>query len=333
MSGHEGILDRRIDATPVAVLDFETTGLSAGADRVIEVSVVRIEPGKEPVLAFDTLVCPNRRVSATDIHGITDEDVFDAPTFVEISGDLVRSMTDCVLAAYNVYFDIKFLTFELEAAGLGAIPPHLCLMYLRPLLGLGKRCSLDDACVAHGIGHASTHVAAADALASAGLWQEYVPALKSRNVVTFGDLADLASYKFIQSFRQAPFSTGQASTLKSGGSLKSRYAARETAPPEVPAPDSVEVKPSGTQARRLYWDALTVVLSDLVVTPEELAFLEGKKRELGLRTEEIRSLHARVFAQVIAQFTEDRWLDDQEVDKLHRLHACLGKLGWAPGAM
>ena len=60
-----------------------------------------------------------------------------APTFAEISGDVVRAMADCVVAAYNVYFDIRFLSYELQAAGLGDVPPHLCLMYLRPLLGLG----------------------------------------------------------------------------------------------------------------------------------------------------------------------------------------------------
>ena len=64
MSGRQGVLDLRIDETPVAVFDFETTGLSAGPDRVIEVSIVRLEPGRDPVLALDTLVRPNRPVAA-----------------------------------------------------------------------------------------------------------------------------------------------------------------------------------------------------------------------------------------------------------------------------
>jgi len=77
----QGIYTRPIDDTPIAIIDFETTGLTAGADRVVEVSVVRVDPGQEPRLVFDTLVNPHRRVSATEIHGISDADVADAPSF------------------------------------------------------------------------------------------------------------------------------------------------------------------------------------------------------------------------------------------------------------
>lgn len=72
-----GIAERPIADTPIAVFDFETTGLHPGYDRVIEVSVIRIDPGQPPRLAFDTLVNPRRRVAATEIHGITDVRIFD----------------------------------------------------------------------------------------------------------------------------------------------------------------------------------------------------------------------------------------------------------------
>lgn len=74
-----GVLHHVIKDTPIAVLDFETTGLSAGNDRVVEVSVVRIEPGLPPRLVLDTLINPRRRVAATHIHGITDRHVVDPP--------------------------------------------------------------------------------------------------------------------------------------------------------------------------------------------------------------------------------------------------------------
>jgi DNA polymerase III epsilon subunit-like protein len=77
----QGISPFRIDDTPIAIIDFETTGLIAGADRVVEVSVVRVDPGEEPRLVLDTLINPQRHVSATEIHGITDADVADAPYF------------------------------------------------------------------------------------------------------------------------------------------------------------------------------------------------------------------------------------------------------------
>src|SRR5205823_1336116 len=146
-----GIVERQLCGGPVAIIDFETTGLTPGADRVIEVAVARVDAHGDVRLVFDTLINPMRRVSATEIHGITDADVADAPRFADIAGELVGALSDCVVAAYNVYFDINFLNAELFGVGVDHEPPHFCLMYLRPMLGLGARCRLDVACQSHGI--------------------------------------------------------------------------------------------------------------------------------------------------------------------------------------
>ncbi|MHC4080973.1 MAG: 3'-5' exonuclease [Planctomycetota bacterium] len=217
-----GITDRVIADTPISVLDFETTGLSPGPDRVVEVSVVRIEPGRAPHLAFDTLVDPGRRVAATSIHGITDEDVVGAPVFDEIAGDLVRALSDSVVAAYNVYFDLRFLEFELAGSGLACSPPHFCLMYMRPMLALGDRCPLGRALAEHGITHTGAHTAAGDCLASASLMQQYLGAMEAREIATFGDLAGLRRYKFIRSFRRDPLAASRADHLEPCPGLKSR---------------------------------------------------------------------------------------------------------------
>jgi len=317
------LVDRDIADTPIGILDFETTGLNAGVDRVVEVSVVRIDPGQEPTLILDTLVNPGRRMAATDIHGITEEDVADAPRFEEIAGNLVRGLYDCVIAAYNVYFDIGFLEYELGKAGLRYSPPYLCLMYMRPMIGLGNRCSLDDACRFHCIEYSKKHRASADALAGARLWNLYLETIKDRKIRTYKELATLKSYKFIQSFERDPLVPPVADNLKSTKRLKSRSipVKTETASPTL----------SRQSAHHTYWEALKAVISDLEVTEDEIAYLNKKTQEVGLATEKIRSLHARVFADLISQCLEDRMLDDGESSKLRRLHQCLGKLGWAPG--
>lgn len=122
-----GIHDRPVAETPIAVFDFETTGLNPGYDRVIEVSVTRLDPGRPPRLVLDTLVNPRRRVSATEIHGITDGDVADAPKFGEIAGDLLAAISGSVLTGYNVYFDLRFLAAELERVGVAPECPYFCL--------------------------------------------------------------------------------------------------------------------------------------------------------------------------------------------------------------
>jgi DNA polymerase-3 subunit epsilon len=216
------ILNQPIDNLPIAVIDFETTGLYAGPDRVVEAAVVRIEPGGEPTLAFDSLIRPDRPVGATFIHGITESDVADAPTFGEIAGEFVRAMSGCIIAAYNASFDMSFLRAELATVGIRHTPPHMCLMYLRQLLDVGKICKLGIACRAHGIRLHGAHSAAGDALATADLWFHYLPAMEAKKVRTYGDLARLKPYQFTKSFDRAPLPADLAEG-RPGAPTKSRF--------------------------------------------------------------------------------------------------------------
>ena len=220
----EGVSERRIDQTPIAIVDFETTGVSPNFDRIIEIGVVRCDPGRRPRVVLDTLVNPQRPVAGTQIHGITDADVAGAPPFDEVAGDLIDAVSGCVVSAYNVYFDIKFLTSELGAVDVRGAPPHFCLMYMRPMLGLGKRCRLEDACKLHGISNPRAHVAAEDALVSAKLLELYLEVLDRREIRTYADLASLKNYKFMRSFRSPPLSPPAEYGLSSGADLVSRSA-------------------------------------------------------------------------------------------------------------
>ncbi|HEX3151014.1 MAG TPA: 3'-5' exonuclease [Gemmataceae bacterium] len=204
MLSSNGLHTRAIADQPVAVIDFETTGMFPGNDRVVEVSVVRVEPGREPELVFDTLINPNRRMDCTYVHGITDHDVIDAPRFEQVACRFLKAIAGCVVAAYNVSFDMRFLNFELSRVCVEHSFPHLCLMYLRPMLGLGRQCKLADACWAHGVPLSNAHAAGPDALAAAGLWSVYRDEIASRNIRTFAELAAVKRYKFTGSFDCEP---------------------------------------------------------------------------------------------------------------------------------
>jgi DNA polymerase-3 subunit epsilon len=199
-TGTDGISSRRISDTPIAVIDFETTGLSAGYDRVVEVAVIRIEPGSRPTLALDTLIDPDRPVAATFVHGITDEDVVGAPKFEDVAAELLQAISGCVVAAHNVYFDMRFLRYELGRLKLGEELPHVCTMYSRPLVGLAA-CSLHQACIADQVAFQPTHSSRTDASAAAELWLGYRDAFLERGIATFRDLTLRGkSYKFFRSF-------------------------------------------------------------------------------------------------------------------------------------
>jgi DNA polymerase-3 subunit epsilon len=194
----------KILETPLTVIDFETTGLDAGLDRVVEVCVARIDPGQPPRIVMDTLINPGRRVDATFIHGITDADVKYAPQFADIAGDLLHAISGSVVTAYNVYFDLKFLRDELQRCGLMQVPPHLCLMYLKPLLGLGMKCGLRQACQEFGVMHTGEHFAAIDVAASAQILEKYLEEIKRQEIQTFQDLARKKRYKFFESLKHDP---------------------------------------------------------------------------------------------------------------------------------
>lgn len=92
------------------VLDFETTGLSAEYDRIIEVAAIKFSD-KEMVEVFHTLVNPKRRIpsDSTKIHGITDSMVKGKPNIYDILPDLLDFIGDSTIVAHNARFDMSFL--------------------------------------------------------------------------------------------------------------------------------------------------------------------------------------------------------------------------------
>jgi DNA polymerase-3 subunit epsilon len=99
---------------PIAFIDLETTGINITTDRIVELSVLKIGPnGKEEWMT--TRVNPEMPIPAktTAIHGITDTDVANAPTFKEVGKKLATFLDGCDLAGYNaIKFDIPVLAEE-----------------------------------------------------------------------------------------------------------------------------------------------------------------------------------------------------------------------------
>ena len=90
--------------------------------------------------------------------------------------------------------------------------------------------------------------------------------------------------------------------------------------------------PDTRKALGLYLDALAAVVADGVVTGEEIADLAALRKRFAFRPQEIRSLHARLFARFLSLYADDQWLADSEAEKLQVLYRFLEELGWAPGS-
>lgn len=105
---------------PLAFFDLETTGVDPLRDKIVEIAVVRLDPGGTRE-AKTRRINPERPIppDATAIHGIRDEDVRDAPAFRQVARGLLDFLADADLAGFNVRrFDVPLLDREFRDCGL-----------------------------------------------------------------------------------------------------------------------------------------------------------------------------------------------------------------------
>lgn len=105
---------------PIVFFDLETTGTDFVADRIVQISVLKVLSDKSEE-SRTRLVNPGRPIpkEASDIHGITNQDVKDQPKFKEVARGLSDFLSGSDLAGYNSNnFDIPFLVEEFARCGI-----------------------------------------------------------------------------------------------------------------------------------------------------------------------------------------------------------------------
>lgn len=107
-------------ARPIAFIDLETTGINISTDKIIELAIIKILPdGTKQVKR--KLLNPQMPIpkSSTDVHGITDEMVKDAPTFKQVANEIKQFLDNCDMGGYNSNrFDVPMLIEEFLRIGL-----------------------------------------------------------------------------------------------------------------------------------------------------------------------------------------------------------------------
>ncbi|MBX9769335.1 MAG: VRR-NUC domain-containing protein [Bdellovibrionales bacterium] len=124
------ILKVRWQADPnqiYTVVDIETTGGSANFHRITEIGALKIQNGKI-IDEFQTLINPCRPIprSITQITGITNEMVRNAPQFSEIAMRFQDFTRDTIFVAHFVRFDYGFIQSEFQRMNLQFVRPLLC---------------------------------------------------------------------------------------------------------------------------------------------------------------------------------------------------------------
>jgi len=105
---------------PLCFFDLETTGLNITTSRIVSLAVMKIMPDGD-VITKSRLVNPLVPIppETTDIHGIKDEDVADAPPFKQIAKSLHEFMSGCDLGGYNMKnYDLPLISEEFARCGL-----------------------------------------------------------------------------------------------------------------------------------------------------------------------------------------------------------------------
>src|SRR5476651_271116 len=104
---------------PLAFFDLEATGTNVGADRIVEISIIKLHPdGTEEVKTWRVHPDMPIPLESSLIHGIYDEDIADQPKFKELAQEVADFMHDSDLAGYNSNkFDIPMLAEEFFRAG------------------------------------------------------------------------------------------------------------------------------------------------------------------------------------------------------------------------
>lgn len=180
-------------ALTYAVIDVETTGLSARTgDRICEIAVVVGRNGAI-VDQFQTLVNPGRPISygASAVNGITDSMVRNAPPFRKVAAPLLEilSTDNTVLVGHNSSFDISFISAELRQSGYD--PPSNPVI---DTLALARRCytfgsnKLGSVAKSLGIQTFGLHRALADATITWHVLKRFLWDLEAKGITTLEEV-------------------------------------------------------------------------------------------------------------------------------------------------
>lgn len=282
-------------ADRICVVDCETTGVY-NTDRIVELAIVTLDFDGNIIEAWDTLMHPQRDVSASHIHGLTADILADAPRFADVAGDVALRLDGACLAAHNLPFDGRMLRAEFSRL-------HTELTLLAGIDTLpASGAKLATACEMHGIALHQAHSALADATATAEL------------------LLRVASL-----CRQGAPVAAPRTFVGTGRVLRRRDArpVRVPDPPHVAAL-AASLDHAGLAANLLaYLELVGRAVADLHLDADERRQLADFAHELGLTAAHIAQAHRRFLNDLIDAALLDHVVTDEELDMLLRIAVAL----------
>jgi DNA polymerase-3 subunit epsilon len=293
-----------------AIIDFETTGLSPASDRIVEIGLIKADPEGRPVAFFQTFVNPEGPVGATHIHGITDADVASAPTFREISEELIRRLQTHAIVGHNLPFDMSFLDNELARAGhnIPADYPTICTYQSAKILLPGlERHRLLDCAEALGLDNQGGHRALKDAEMTAGLLHAFLKSKIDENLVrefkALSSQAQQITWSTQRGTVRAPSSAPRRPQPPTrdgqGEAAKAVFEGAGDLTPEDFLPDNPD------SATLTYSELLLSTLEDGQATSDELKALDDLATSLGLTSDVTTAIRTSLLNYVAREAWRD----------------------------
>lgn len=288
---------------PFAVIDFETTGLSAKRDRIVEVAIARVDASGRIDDEFATLINPQGHdVGPTFIHGITNAQVRHAPTFAEVAPELLSRLSGAVVVAHNATFEEAFLAAELMRADINAGPlPALCTLWLGRQTFATPNHKLSTIARAAGVPLVDKHAALGDVRAVSAL----LPQMQSklRSPIRYSGMPETWPRT---SLTPPPLVTRAVALRKGADGWMHSLVARLPSSGLAPSDAAAEV----------YLDALAEVLSDGRITAEEAKVLASLAGSTGMGGEQVAALNRRFLDGLKVAALDDEVLTTAEIRQL-----------------
>lgn len=184
-----------LSETTFVVIDLETTGGSPSSCGITEVGAVKLQGG-ETLGTFRTLVNPGLAIPSeiTYLTGITQAMVLPAPPIGAVIDALASFVGDAVIVGHNVRFDLGFLNAAMDRHGRARFSNPVvdtCALARRLVRDEVPNCRLATLASYLRVGHAPTHRALDDALATAGVLHALLERAGTLGVLGLDDLLAL----------------------------------------------------------------------------------------------------------------------------------------------
>lgn len=225
-SDQETLSGITLESATYAALDVETTGIHPWADRIVEIGIVRWKKGGRAAEFLD-MVNPEVPVKpgAERVHGISSEELANAPLFREIARDITDALDGAVILGHRALsFDLPFLNMEMARAGmrpLNNIVIDTNLLEKTSLIPAEKR-DLSSLARALGVREGERHRALGDARLVLRVWLALMDRFAEYGKKTLLDIlsyfrANLYPPSIMEIFRSARVADGSAEILYLSG--------------------------------------------------------------------------------------------------------------------